>query len=74
MDYYSRYPETAYMSYTTSSAVNKKRKDIFARWGIPNEVVSDNRAQFSSDQFAEFSLEYEFTNSISSPHHSQENS
>ena len=49
MDYYSRYPETAYMSYTASSAVNKKRKDIFARWGIPNEVVSDNRAQFSSD-------------------------
>lgn len=52
MDYYSRYPETAYISNTTSGDVNNKLKDIFARWGIPNEVVSESGAQFSSDQFA----------------------
>ena len=50
-DYYSRFPEVEYMSSTTSNAVINKLKDIFARWGIPDEVVSDNGPQFSSNQF-----------------------
>ena len=59
------------MSNTTSGDVNNKLKDIFARWGISNKVVSDNGAQFSSDQFSKFSLEYDFTHSTTSPYHPQ---
>ena len=42
IDYYSRFPEITLMSSTTSDAVINKLKDIFARWGIPDEIVSDN--------------------------------
>ena len=60
------------MSNTAGGDVINKLKDIFARWGISNEVVSDNGAQFSSDQFSKFSLEYDFTHSTTSSHHPQE--
>ena len=60
------------MSNTTGGDVINKLKDIFARWGISNEIVSDNGAQFSSDQFSKFSLEYDVTHSTTSSHHPQE--
>ena len=31
-----------------------------ARWGMPDEIVSENRPQFVSDQFYKFSEEYDF--------------
>ena len=50
-DYYSRYLDVVHMTGTTSSAVVKLFKNIFARWGIPQECVTDNGPQFSADKF-----------------------
>jgi len=41
-DYYRSYIEVSRLTTVTSKAVIKAIKEIFARFGIPDEVVSDN--------------------------------
>lgn len=73
-DYFSRYIEVAYLGQSTKSLpVISKMKAIFARWGIPSEVVSDNGPQFDSNEFANFAIEYGFDHITSSPTYAQSN-
>ena len=67
-DYYSRYLEIVHMRTTTSQAVIYSMKNLFARWGIPFELVSDNGPQFKSRDFERFAEEYGFDHITSSPH------
>jgi transposase InsO family protein len=73
MDYYSRYIEVMDLSKAISSLVIVKLKSIFARWGIPLEVVSDNGPQFSSESFSNFRKSYGFKHTTSSPYYPQSN-
>ncbi|KAK0156229.1 hypothetical protein N1851_000482 [Merluccius polli] len=72
-DYYSRFIEILHMSSTTSTYVIQRSKAIFARFGIPDEVVTDNGPQFSSAEFHEFAKQLDFRQCTSSPHHPQGN-
>ena len=72
-DYYSRYIEIAYLEQLTSEYVVGKMKNIFARWGIPEEMISDNGTQFNSDTFRQFAVKYGFRQTFSSPHYPQSN-
>jgi len=73
IDYFSRYIEIAKFSSESSAAVIKHMKSIFTRHGIPQEVVSDNGPQYSSKEFANFSKEYGFLHTTSSPKFPQGN-
>ena len=73
VDYFSRYPEVISLSSTTSSNIIRTLKSIFARHGIPTTVVSDNGPQYSSQEFKEFTRDYNFTHITSSPHFPQSN-
>ena len=74
VDYFSRFIEILKMSSDTTTAnVISKLKAIFARFGIPNEIVSDNGPQFSSSQFAEFMKTCGTMHTTSSPHHPSSN-
>ena len=73
VDYYSRYIEIFPLLHTSSSSVIKGLREIFARHGIPEELVSDNGPQFSSRVFGEFVNEWGITHVSSSPHHPQGN-
>ena len=48
-------------------------KENFARYGIPEEVVSDNGPQYSSDEFKKFSKKWAFKHTTSSPKYPQSN-
>ena len=51
VDYYSRWIEIRNLTQTTSSHVIKELKDVFSVHGIPDIIQSDNRPQFSSQEF-----------------------
>lgn len=72
-DYYSKFFNIMKLSNTTSSTVIKHLKPHFARYGIPEEVVSDNGPQFSSKVFEEFAKRYGFKHTTSSPKYTQSN-
>lgn len=72
-DYFSRYFEIVKLSSLTSKTVIGKLQNIFARWGMPDEVVSDNGRQFTSTYFREFAKKYGFTCTTVSPHFPQAN-
>ncbi|XP_062575332.1 uncharacterized protein K02A2.6-like [Saccostrea cucullata] len=42
VDYFSKFFEVAKLTSTKSTSVIKKLKEIFSRYGIPEEVMSDN--------------------------------
>ena len=73
VDYFSRYPEVIQLTSTTSAAVIRALKSVFARHRIPETVQSDNGPQYSSQEFAQFASSYEFKHVTSSPRFLQSN-
>lgn len=72
-DYYSNFIEVARLSNLTSHAVIKELKAIFARYGVPDTLVTDNGSQFSSAEFAVFAKTWMFEHKTSSPTYPQSN-
>ena len=73
VDYYSRYIEISKLNGQSSSQVITHTKSIFARHGVPQEVVSDNGPPYSSLDFKQFAAKYGFTHTTSSPRYPQSN-
>ena len=53
-DAHSKWPEVIVMNSTTASKTITVLRELFARFGIPKQVVSDNGPQFVSQEFALF--------------------
>ena len=73
VDYFSDFFEVDRLYSTTSETVIKKLKGHFARYGIPDEVISDNGSQFTAEEFRVFAQAYGFKHTSTSPHHPQSN-
>ena len=71
VDYYSRFVEAVGMKTTDSNEVIEALKSIFARFGIPEMLVSDNGPQYAATQFKSFSEKYGFVHVTSSPKYPQ---
>ena len=67
-DYFSRYLEVSKLTNTTTFRVVSALKPLFAKYGIPEEVVSDNGPQYASQEFGDFAKKYNFKHTTSSPH------
>ena len=73
VDYYSGFFELDYLSSTTSKSVIAKMKSQIARYGIFEELISDNGPQFRSQEFKDFSSTYGFRHTTSSPGYPKSN-
>jgi len=74
VDYYSQFFEVDYLSNDmTSATVISKLKAHFARYGIPEHIISDNGPQLVSKEFRLFTNKYNIKHDTSSPGNSQSN-
>ena len=54
VDYYSRFYEVVVMKTTTSTKIIEAMRPMFARFGVPYSLKTDNRTQFVSAEFENF--------------------
>lgn len=54
VDAFSKQPEVVIIDTTTSSKTIDALRDMFAHWGLPHRLVTDNGPQFTSVEFEKF--------------------
>ncbi|RXN12286.1 Transposon Ty3-I Gag-Pol poly [Labeo rohita] len=72
-DYYSRWLEILSLPKASSEGVIQKLVIILARFGIPEQIVTDNGPQFRSQVFADFTEAYEITHITLRTYYTQAN-
>ena len=73
VDSHSKWPEIVTMRNITAEATICELSKIFARWGIPVQVVTDNGAQLASKEFEEFMMKLEIKHIRVAPYRPQSN-
>ena len=68
IDAYSKWPEAVVMKDTTASRTIKVLKECFARYGIPDQIHSDNGPQFVSEEFKNFLRRNGIKQTLSAPY------
>ena len=74
VDAYSKWPEVIVMKSTTSANVIRALRSLFARYGFPYRLVSDNGPQFVSEEFTSFLTSCGISHSKTAPYHPATNS
>ena len=72
-DYYSRYLEILHSPTTTAEQIVRLMKATCARFGIPEQIVSDNGPQYTSEVWKDFCRRFDIRHTTSSPYHPQGN-
>ena len=73
IDAHSKWIEVFQMTSTTSSAVIQRLRTVFAQFGLPETVVSDNAPNFVSTEFETFLSKNGIAHVTSSPYHPASN-
>ena len=74
VDAHSKWVEVIPVSSTTSSSTIEVLRDLFARFGISEQIVSDKGAQFVSEEFQAFVRSNGIRHITSAPYHPATNS
>ncbi|XP_059044987.1 uncharacterized protein K02A2.6-like [Achroia grisella] len=73
VDHYSKYFEIISLSNLSAEVTIAAFKSVFARFGIPDILYSDNGTNFCNQKFREFTKNWNFTHRTSSPTFPQSN-
>ena len=73
VDAHSKWLEVIPMASITSSSTIKALTSLFSRYGLCDEIVSDNGSQFTSDEFMEFCGRHGIRHIRTAPGHPQSN-
>ena len=73
VDYHSNFIEVEHITKPTTSGVSKVLMTMFSRYGVPDQVMSDNGPQFSSAEFRSFATQWGFEHITASPRYPQSN-
>ncbi|XP_055331222.1 uncharacterized protein K02A2.6-like [Paramacrobiotus metropolitanus] len=73
VDAMSKWPEVVQMKHATTKGVMETLLTMFSRYGVCNEVVSDNGTPFTSQQFVDFCSKYGIKHTRTPPGHPQSN-
>ena len=73
VDYYSNFLEVSELPDTTACSVIQFLKERFSRHGIPDCLVTDNGSQIVSQEFIQFTTDWEFKHVTSSPRYPKSN-
>jgi RNase H-like domain found in reverse transcriptase/Integrase core domain/Integrase zinc binding domain len=73
VDAYSKWPEIIPTKSTDSAATIRILRNVFARFGIPVTMVSDNGPQFRSDWMARFTKRNGIRHKFTAPYHPASN-
>ena len=70
-DYCSNFIEVENINKANATGICKALKAMFARYGVPDVLMSDNGPQFASAEFASFAKKWGFEHVTSSPRYPQ---
>ena len=73
VDAHSKWPEVIEMKKTTAEKTITILRKLFSSYGLPEQIVTDNGPQFTSDEFATFLKENGIKHIRSSPYHPSSN-
>ncbi|XP_046572027.1 uncharacterized protein K02A2.6-like [Haliotis rubra] len=73
VDEYSKWPEVEIMKSTTATATVSVLRQMFARHGIPDNIVTDNGPQFISEEMSSFTKKNGIKHTLSAPYHPASN-
>ena len=73
VDSHSKWLEVELMHSITSEATIEKLREMFARYGIPQQLVSDNGPQFTSQEFSDFTRANGIKHTLVAPYHPRSN-
>eukprot|EP00117_Sycon_ciliatum_P047528 scpid79697/ scgid33944/ Uncharacterized protein K02A2.6 len=73
VDAYSKYLEVIPMSTATSAGTIKSLRRLFATFGLPTHIVTDNGSQFTSAEFKSFLRANGIAHTCSAPGHPETN-
>ena len=72
-DAHSKWPEVHIMSSTTTTKTLEVLRQMFAAYGLPEQIVTDNGPQFTSEEFALFAKRNGIKHIRTAPYHPASN-